>query len=132
TAKSWKNQSLQPAPHACSGRLLPALRLRREASAFFFSSFFPSLSLSPTSSRHHRSAVYCSLRSFTTMPNEHHNEDQLRILRAMTPSQNLRAAERLYFPARQLKAAALRAQHPDWTEEAILEAVRQIFLYARS
>jgi hypothetical protein len=55
-----------------------------------------------------------------------------KILRAMTPSQKLRAAERLYYSARQLKAAALRAQHPDWTDEAIQQAVRQIFLYARS
>jgi Rv0078B-related antitoxin len=59
--------------------------------------------------------------------------DELReILQAMTPAQKLRAAERLYWSARQLKAAALRAQHPDWTEEAIQQAVRQIFLYARS
>ena len=50
----------------------------------------------------------------------------------MSPTQKLRAAERLYWSARQLKAAALRAQHPDWTEEAIQQAVRQIFLYARS
>lgn len=50
----------------------------------------------------------------------------------MTLAQKLRAAERLYWSARQLKAAALRAEHPDWTEEAIQHAVRQIFLYARS
>lgn len=55
-----------------------------------------------------------------------------KILQAMTPAQKLRAAERLYHSARQLKAAALRAQHPDWTEAAILQAVRQIFLYARN
>jgi len=55
-----------------------------------------------------------------------------KILQAMSPAQKLRAAERLYHSARQLKAAALRAQHPNWTDEAIREAVRQIFLYARS
>ncbi|MSU33719.1 MAG: hypothetical protein EXS36_01130 [Pedosphaera sp.] len=55
-----------------------------------------------------------------------------RILRAMPPAQKLRAAERLYYSARQLKAAALRAQHPAWTDEAIRHAVREIFLYARS
>jgi hypothetical protein len=49
------------------------------------------------------------------------------VVQAMSPAQKLRAAERLYHSARQLKAAALRAQHPDWTDEAI----RQIFLYAR-
>ena len=55
-----------------------------------------------------------------------------QILQAMSPAQKLRAAERLYYSARQLKAAALRAEHPDWTEEAIRQAVREIFLYARS
>ena len=55
-----------------------------------------------------------------------------RVLRAMTPAQKLRAAERLYYSARQLKAAALRAEHPDWTDEAIRLAVREISLDARS
>ena len=55
-----------------------------------------------------------------------------KILQAMSPAQKLRAAERLYYSARQLKAAALRAKHPDWTDEAVREAVRQILLYARS
>ena len=55
-----------------------------------------------------------------------------KVLQAMTPAQKLRAAERLYRSGRQLKAAALWAEHPDWTEEAIQQAVRQIFLYARS
>jgi len=50
----------------------------------------------------------------------------------MSPAQKLRAAERLYYSAWQLKAAALRAEHPDWTDEAIRQAVREIFLYARS
>lgn len=55
-----------------------------------------------------------------------------RILQAMTPAQKLRAAERLYNSARELKAAALRAEHPDWSDEAIRRAVREIFLYVRS
>lgn len=55
----------------------------------------------------------------------------LEILRAMSPAQKLRAAEQLYHSAWQLKAAALRAEHPDWTDEAIRRAVRMIFLYAR-
>ena len=55
-----------------------------------------------------------------------------KVLQAMSPAQKLRAAERLYWSARQLKAAALRAQHPDWTEEDVQRAVRQIFLYARN
>jgi hypothetical protein len=58
--------------------------------------------------------------------------EEQKIVQAMSPAQKLRAAERLYYSARQLKAAALRGQHPDWTDEAIRQAVRQIFLYARS
>ena len=58
--------------------------------------------------------------------------EALRRLQQMTPAEKLRAAERLYFSARQLKAAALRAQHPEWIEEAISRAVREAFLYARS
>lgn len=55
----------------------------------------------------------------------------IQIIRAMTPVQKLQAAERLYESAKQLKAAALRAQHPDWTEDQIHIAVRDAFLYAR-
>jgi hypothetical protein len=55
-----------------------------------------------------------------------------RVLQAMSPAQKLRAAERLYHSAWQLKSAALRAEHPDWSDEAIHRAVREIFLYARS
>lgn len=55
----------------------------------------------------------------------------LKIIRAMTPVQKLQAAQRLYESAKQLKAAALRAQHPDWSEDQIHIAVRDAFLYAR-
>ena len=50
----------------------------------------------------------------------------------MTPAQKLRAAERLYYSARELKAAALRAEHPDWSDEAIRKAVRKFFLCAQT
>ena len=43
----------------------------------------------------------------------------------MSPAQKLQAAMRLYWSARALKAAALRAEHPDWPEEAIAAAVRK-------
>ena len=54
-----------------------------------------------------------------------------RVVQAMSPAQKLRAAERLYHSARQLKAAALRAQHPEWSDETIRQTVREVFLYAR-
>lgn len=59
------------------------------------------------------------------------DEETLKIIRAMTPAQKLQAAQRLYESAKQLKAAALRSQHPDWTEDQIHQAVRDAFLYAR-
>lgn len=59
------------------------------------------------------------------------NTEAQRIVQAMSPTQKLRAAERLYHSARQLKTAALRAQHPEWSDEIIRRVVREIFLYAR-
>ena len=51
--------------------------------------------------------------------------------RALTPEQKLETAMRLYWSARELKAAALRSFHPDWSEEKIQKAVRHAFLIAR-
>src|ERR1041385_2059178 len=55
--------------------------------------------------------------------------EEIRILRAMTPAQKLAAAEDMYRAARDIKAAALRAQHPDWSEEEVRRKVREIFLH---
>jgi hypothetical protein len=57
---------------------------------------------------------------------------QIEIYRRMTPSQRIETALRLYSTARKIKTAALRSLHPDWGEERILGAVREVFLYARS
>ena len=48
----------------------------------------------------------------------------------MTPEEKLRVALRLYYSAKELKSSALRAQHPDWSDEKIQKRVREIFLYA--
>ncbi len=58
--------------------------------------------------------------------------EEIRILRAMTPEQKLRAVEKLYWTARALKVAWLRSQHPDWSEEEVERKVREIFLHART
>ncbi len=55
-----------------------------------------------------------------------------KILRAMTPAQKLDAMQRIYNTARDLKAAGLRMQHPDWSDDQINAAVREAFLYART
>ena len=57
---------------------------------------------------------------------------QDEILRKMTPARKLELAMDLYWSARELKAAGLRSQHPDWSEEQVQAAVKEIFMYARS
>jgi hypothetical protein len=49
----------------------------------------------------------------------------------MTGGQKLEASMRLYWSARELKAAALRQRHPEWSDEKIQQEVRDIFLAAR-
>ncbi len=56
-------------------------------------------------------------------------DPQVEIFRRMTPEQKLRAAERLYWSARELKAAGFRAQHPEWSEAQVEKAVRDVFLF---
>ena len=53
--------------------------------------------------------------------------EQKRILKSMTPAEKLKAAMDLYHSARELKAAGLRHQHPNWTEDRVQEKVREIF-----
>jgi len=53
------------------------------------------------------------------------------VVKAMSTAQKLNAAWQLNISARQLKAAALRSRHPDWTDEQVRRAVREAFLYAR-
>jgi hypothetical protein len=48
----------------------------------------------------------------------------------MSGEQKLRSAFALYWSARNLKAAALRTQHPEWSEEDVQKRVREIFLHA--
>jgi hypothetical protein len=63
--------------------------------------------------------------------NEMHPE-QIRIYQAMEPERKLKLAQMLYYSAKELKAASLKARYPDWTEEKIKDKVREIFLYART
>ena len=58
--------------------------------------------------------------------------EQKQIFQEMTPEQKLRVALRLYYSARELKAAGLRARNPDWTEAEIQAKVKDIFQNARS
>jgi hypothetical protein len=57
---------------------------------------------------------------------------QKKIFQSMSAEQKLTAALKLYYSAKELKAAGLRAQNPDWSEDMIRDKVREIFLYART
>jgi hypothetical protein len=47
----------------------------------------------------------------------------------MTAEKKIRLAIELYWAARELMAAGLRARRPNWTEEKIRDEVRKAFLY---
>lgn len=66
------------------------------------------------------------------LPDEEPTPEQIKIFRAMSGEERLRLAERLYWSARNMKKAGVRAQHPEWSEEQIEAEVRQIFLNART
>lgn len=59
------------------------------------------------------------------------DDAQIEIFRRMTPGQRWAAAQRLYWSARNLKAAWLRSLHPEWTEAEVQQAVREAFLHVR-
>ena len=58
------------------------------------------------------------------MSEELHPE-QIKALRRMTPTQRLVIGLQFMEEMRQLKAGALRAHHPEWTEEQIAQALRK-------
>lgn len=60
------------------------------------------------------------------------NPEYKRVLAALPPAAKLRAALRLYYAARQLKAAGVRLLHPGWSDEQIRRSVRDSFAHARS
>ncbi len=57
---------------------------------------------------------------------------QEKIYQSMTPEQKLKITLQLYYSARQLKTAALRHAHPDWTEKELHEKVREFFLFGET
>ena len=66
------------------------------------------------------------------LPDEQTTPEQIEAFRRMTPERRLELAEGLYWSARGLKAAWLRAEHRDWSEEQVSREVTRIFLHART
>lgn len=66
------------------------------------------------------------------LADERFTPEQITILRRLTPARRLALAEGLYWTAREMKKAWLRAQHADWSEEQISREVTRIFRHARA
>jgi len=66
------------------------------------------------------------------LADEQTSPEQFAIYRRMTPERRLALAEGLYWTAREMKAAWLRAQHADWSEEQVSREVTRIFSNART
>ena len=56
--------------------------------------------------------------------------EYIATLRRMSGAQKLRTAFQLYWGARMIKAARLRQQNPQWTEEQVQQRVKEIFMHA--
>jgi len=66
------------------------------------------------------------------LADEQASPEQIAALRAIPGERRLHLAEQLYWFARKMKAAGLRCQHPDWSEEEVNLEVTRIFLHVRS
>jgi len=55
-------------------------------------------------------------------------ELQSDLIRKMTPGKRLSTAMALYQTAWEIKKSGLRAQHPDWTDEAVAARARRVFV----
>jgi hypothetical protein len=65
------------------------------------------------------------------MEEELHPE-QMKALRRMTPGRRLEFGMQFMAQMRELRAAMLRFEHPDWTPEQISQALREFILNASS
>ena len=66
------------------------------------------------------------------LADEQSSPEQFEAYRRMPPERRLALAERLYWSARELKAAWLRQCHSDWSEAEVAREVTRIFANARS
>lgn len=64
------------------------------------------------------------------LPDDAPDPEQIRRFAAMTPDERWAVAQSLYRMAREVKRAGVRAEHPDWSDEQVLEEERRQFLRA--
>jgi hypothetical protein len=58
--------------------------------------------------------------------------EQIKALRKMSLARRAELALGFIRSMRRIKAAALRAQHPDWSEQQVAAELRRLTLHARS
>ena len=58
--------------------------------------------------------------------------EQVKALRSMSIERRAELSLGFIRSMRQLKAAALRSQHPEWSEDQVMQALRQSILHGRS
>jgi len=58
--------------------------------------------------------------------------EQVKALRKMTPARRLELTQVLIEQAQELRAAMLRAEHPDWPDKVIAQALREFVANAHS
>ncbi len=58
--------------------------------------------------------------------------EQIKALREMTPARRLEIGLQFTEQMRELRAAMLRVEHPDWTPEQVRQALREFVLNANS
>jgi hypothetical protein len=58
--------------------------------------------------------------------------EQIKALRKMSLERRAELALGFIRSMRRMKAAALRAQHPDWSEHQVAAELRRLTLHARS
>jgi hypothetical protein len=61
------------------------------------------------------------------LADEQASDEQIAVLRRMTPEQRWRAAHRLNWTMRRHEAAFIRSQNPAGTQEQVEATVREIF-----
>lgn len=57
------------------------------------------------------------------------SNEEIKAFRCMKPADKLEQIASIHIQARKWKHAALKKQHPDWTDEQIEQRVKEIFLY---
>lgn len=74
--------------------------------------------------------VSIEVKRASRLPDDAPDPEQIRRFTAMTPDERWAVAQSLYRTAREVKRAGVEAEHPDWSEEQVLEEVRRQFLRA--